>query len=290
METYAFTKLFKPAPAAEAFKTIKGLGFTGLDLTVRKGGYADPEGDTWDKDWAYCQAAWEAASIRPGMFSTNMVSRTSPHAMDIIAAAEKHKVKYIKLGYVQLKFGQLREGLDKWRKDVLDLVPVAEDHGVTLMIHVHSANYAGALPFHWLPIFEATDSPAIRMYPDPCNMHMESALQGWLMALEMAKDLMAVVAVKDYRWHNPHKKPVEGCVYPIVTRLEKGITPWNQVVYALKKLGFNGPFSIHGEFTDSDRHNVTAGIKSDLDYLTALWNAPVVEMKLNKEKLFETED
>ena len=290
MEVFAFTKLFKPAPAAEAFKKIKSLGFTGLDLTVRKGGYADPEGATWEKDWADCRSAWEAAACPPGMFSSDILSLESPHAKDIITAAEKYKVKYIKLGYAHLKFGELREGLAKWRKDILDMVPFAEDHGVTLMIHVHAANYAGALPFHWLPIFDATDSPAIRMYPDPCNIHMESVLQGWWMALEMAKDKIAVVAVKDYRWHNPYKKPEQGSIYPIFTRLEKGNVPWNQVVYALKKLNFSGPFSMHGEFSDSDRHNVPEGMKKDLEYFTALWNAPVGEMKLTKEKMFETED
>ena len=290
MEIYAFTKLFKPAPAAEAFKKIKSLGFTGLDLTVRGGGYVDPASDDWDKQWAECQAAWEAASCPPGMFTTGLRSPDSPRAREIIAAAAKHKVKYICVTNVDIKFGQMREQLAQWQKGILDLVPIAEDHGVTLVIHIHSANWAPAMTFQWLPIFEATDSPAIRMYLDPCHMHIEGSLQGWLMGLEMAKDITAVVAIKDYRWHDPYRKPQEGFYYPIFTRLDRGLTPWNQVVYAMKKLGMDPAFSIHGEFTDADRHDVPAGMKKDLDYFAALWNAPVGEMKLNKEKMFETED
>ncbi len=290
MQTFAFTKLFKPAPAAEAFKMIKDLGFDGLDLTVRAGGYVDPESDHWEQDWAEAQGAWEAAGIPPGMFSTNILDPSSTRAKQIIAAAEKHNVKYIKLGYAKLRFGHLREELTAWRKGILDLVPIAEHHGVTIMMHVHSANFSAAVPFHWLPTFEQTDSEAIRMYLDPCHMHTEGNLQGWLMALEMAKDVTAVVAVKDYRWYDPYKKPEQGYFYPIFTRLAKGLTPWNQVVHAMKVLGIEGPFSIHGEYTDVDRHDIPAGIKKDLDYFKALWEAPLGELNLNKEKIFMTED
>jgi len=290
MIAYAFTKTFQPTPAEEAFAKIKQLGFDGLDLTVRKGGYVDPASESFEDDLAACAETWQKVGIAPGMFTTNIVDPSSPRAEDIIAAAGRYGVKYIKLGYKILKFGSLRKQLDEWRKGVLDLVPIAEQHGVTLTLHVHCANFAGAVPFHWIPIFEQTNSDALGMYLDPCHMHIEGAVQGWLMALEMARDVAKLVAVKDYRWFEPYKVPQEGYIYPIFTRLEKGCTPWNQVVYALKQIGYDGPFSIHGEYSDVDRHDVPSAIKKDLDYFKGLWEAPVEQLRLNKEGHIFTED
>jgi sugar phosphate isomerase/epimerase len=286
MQSFAFTKLFQPAPAAKAFKQIKDMGFDGLDLTVRKGGYVDPDSDHYEQDWVTCQAAWEAAGIIPGMLTTELLSPQTPFAREIITSAEKFGVKYIKLGYASVKFGQVREDLDTWRKGILELVPLAEDHGVTLMIHVHSANYSGAVPFHWIPLFEKVKSNALAMYLDPCHMHIEGGLQGWLMALEMAKDVTAVVAVKDYRWFVPYKRWEEGYLYPLFTALEHGYTPWNQVICALKRFGFDGPFSFHGEYSDKDRHDVPAAMLRDLKYFRNLWDGYEDSgLRLNKEKL-----
>jgi len=290
MQYLAFTKAYQSDPPAEAFRKIKELGFEGLDLTVRRGGHVDPELDSFSEDMEKVAETWKEVGIAPGMFTTNIADPSSTRAEEIMAAAAKHKVPFLKVGYKKFEFGKLRRQMDAWRKGVLDLVPMAEQHGVTVVLHVHSANFAGAVPFHWIPIFEQTNSDAIGMYLDPSHMHTEGALQGWLMAVEMARDVIKVVAVKDYRWHVPYKRPEEGYIYPIFTRLEKGCTPWNQVVYVLKQFGFDGPVSFHGEYTDKDRHDVGPALRADRDYFDKLWSQDQGELNPNKEKLIPTED
>ena len=155
------------------------------------------------------------------------------------------------------------------------------------MLHVHSANFAAAVPFHWVPLFEKVSSDALAMYLDPCHMHIEGGLQGWVMAMEMAKDITAVVAVKDYRWFEPYRKPEEGYIYPIFTKLENGITPWNQVVHVFKTFGFDGPFSFHGEYFDTDRHDVPKAMAEDMKYFKKLWDGyEDTGLNPNKEKIF----
>lgn len=269
-------------PAVDCFKRIKELGFNELDLTVRQGGYVEPE--NLDADFETVSKAWEKAGIKPGLFTTNITAPDSPKAKDIIAAAAKHSVPFIKLGYCHARFGHLKEDMAEWHRRVTELVPIAEKHNVTLLIHVHSANFFGALPFHWIPLFEKIHSPALGMYLDPCHHHLEGSLQGWHMAMEMARDIVRVVAVKDYRWSASYPRTKEGHTYPLFTRLEKGWTPWNQVVYALKTFGFNGPFSIHGEYSDADRHRVPEAMKQDLQYFKNLWENDKGEpLDLNKE-------
>ncbi len=291
MKSFAFTKMFQPAPAQEAFTTIKNLGFDGLDLTVRKAGYVDPACQSFDEDFEQVAQIWTNVGIAPGMFTTDITNPDSAHAEAIIAAAAKYNVKYLKLGYCRVRFGHLAQDLDTWRKGVIDLVPLAEQYGVTLMLHVHSANFAGAVPFHWVPIFEQVSSPALAMYLDPCHMHIEGSLAGWVMALEMAREITAVVAVKDYRWFEPYRKADQGFVYPIFTKLQNGNTPWNQVVWVLKKFGFDGPFSFHGEYFDADRHDPALAMAADRDYFKKLWTTfDQTDLNPNTEKINFSDD
>jgi len=49
--------------------------------------------------------------------------------------------------------------------------------------------------------------------------------------------------------------------------LSEGLVPWQEVFGYLKKIGFDGPISIHSEYENVDIGTLISQTKKDLDYI-----------------------
>ena len=67
--------------------------------------------------------------------------------------------------------------------------------------------------------------------------------------MDLLKDRISMLAVKDFCWAEGKHRYAGARRHSVeFTTLEKGNTPWEQVLKLLKQIGFKGPVSFHSEY------------------------------------------
>ncbi|MBM3889643.1 MAG: sugar phosphate isomerase/epimerase, partial [Verrucomicrobia bacterium] len=140
MQLIMFSKMLGKLSVADAAKTIKSLGFQGVDLTVRPGGHLLPENVR--RDLPVAVQAIHAAGLEMPMLTTGVVDASAPYSEDIFATAASCGAKYLKLGYWRYqKFGTLRAEMDTCRRALAGIAKLAAKHEVVAGLHIHSNSF-----------------------------------------------------------------------------------------------------------------------------------------------------
>ncbi len=276
MEFCVFSKLFQSMDADVLGRTMKELGVDGVDLTVRRGGHVEPE--NVKEGLPAFQQALAAHDIKVSMLTTSITGRDQPHAVDVIEAAGRLGIGYIKLGYWRYKgFGTYRES-ERLIKAALDeLAPVLKDNGVKAGMHTHSGKNMGLNAQAALTLIEDSDPEAIGVFYDGAHCVFEGGYGGWLMGLDMVSDRLFMVAVKDggfFRTGSPSDSQ-KGWM-PMVVPLDSGMMDWAEFIRCLKEIGFAGPLSFHSEyqgwlsFREMNVEQITEQTRKDLAYFRSL--------------------
>jgi sugar phosphate isomerase/epimerase len=256
---------------------IAEMGFDGVDLTVREGGSIAPQ----DVKELLPKAvkAFERKGLCVGMLTTSIVSAEDEYAEEIVSVASDLGVKFIKLGYWRYdKFGTLREKMEEVRRCLSGLEKMAEKYGVTFGVHTHSGNFItcdGAITFMLVDGFQ---SERVCVYVDPGHMTIEGGLSGWRACIDLLRDYIRMVAVKDFAWRSVFDESTgEVKWYVEPAPLAEGITRWHEVFECLSQIGFDGVISIHSEYPHMDAAQIIKQTKLDLQYLR-----PIIERTLLK--------
>ena len=252
-----FSKHLPELHYAELGRTVKQLGFGGVDLTVRPEGHVLP--DRVAQDLPRAVEALRAAGLTVPMITTGLTSPSDPAARSTLATAGRLGVPLFKLGYwhyggqesIEARIGEVR-------RDVTGLVGLGKEHGIVAGFHNHSA-YVGAPVWDIRAIIGDMDPRWIGYYFDPGHATAEGGVGGWLIALRMALGRIKMVAIKDFFWEKRDGKwTMRMCP------LGEGMVDWPKFFSALAGSTFNGPISLHVEYEPSD---MMAAITRDLAYL-----------------------
>ena len=247
MEYCIFSKSFQTMEAEELGKTMTKLGVDGVDLTVRKEGHVQP--DQVKYELPRFQEILAKQEVKISMLTTAIVEMND-ETRNIVETAAKLNIKYIKLGYWKYKgFGYYEEQMKKVKKALADLEPIFRDNGIKACFHNHSGMTMGLNVNHVLRLIENCDPEVIGVYYDAGHSTVEGSSCGWMMDLDLAKDRIFIIAVKDMAWfriggQNEDKK---GWMMKMVP-LEAGLVDWRKFVECLNQIKFDGPVSFHSEY------------------------------------------
>jgi sugar phosphate isomerase/epimerase len=275
MKLACFTKSFQDWPLERVCAQFQAIGLDGLDLTVRPGGHVEP-GDA-ETGLPLAVKAAQESGIEVIQLTT-AVTQADDEATRLIQLAGQHGIDRIKLGYYKYRqFGALREEMDQVRGQLQRLASLGEKHGVRPCVHIHSG---ACIPSHGTMLYELLrdqDPRHIGAYVDPLHMTKEGGGDGWRQGLDLLAPWIALCSVKNFTWHKTHRDATgqqrwETRVVPI----DEGIAPLPDFVAALKKLGYQGPYSMHGEykgrhsFKDLDTEGCLQQTARDLAYFKKL--------------------
>ena len=273
MKLLMFTKHLQELPLDEMVEVVKGLGFQGLDLTVRPGGSVLPE-----RAKAELPGIAKAASkggLEIGMFSTGITAAEEPHAEGIFRAASELGVRFLKLGYFRYEgFGSAARQFEAVRGRLTGIAALARRYGVTACVHTHSGDFippGGGLLYVLLRDFDPAE---IGAYVDPGHMTVEGGFSGWKMALDLLSPQIKLVAIKDFQWFEASdprlgKKAWAAKLVP----LTEGIVRWPEVFSCFRSAGYDGYVSVHSEYQgahswrDLTVRELIDQTRVDLDYL-----------------------
>ena len=251
MQLMMFTKHLAPLPLTQAARAIKDLGFDGADLTVRPGGYVDP---------VQVRSALPEAinllndhGLSVGLLTSAITSAGDPTASMIFQAARSAGVREIKLGYWKYdRFGTFQSALEQAARDLDGIERLARETNVRANLHLHSENFITAYaPIVW-HLIKDRDPASIGAYVDPGHMTVEGGGDGWRIGLDLLRDRISVVAVKDLDWaRTEDPDPTHGGKprwYTRMVPLRQGMVAWPSVFACLRATGFDGWFSLHSEY------------------------------------------
>jgi sugar phosphate isomerase/epimerase len=276
MKFAAFTKSFQDRSIAEVCEIFLKLGLDGLDLTVRPGGHIDPANVA--KELPLAVNAAHERSLRI-FFLTTGITDVDPAAEALIAAAGKYGIDRIKLGYYPYQpFGTLARQLDDVRRRIAKVAALGKRHGVRPCIHIHSGAY---IPSHGTLLFELIKDFApdeIGAYVDPFHMTAEGGIEGWRQGLDLLAPWVSLVAIKNFAWERGDRDAFgQQRWLTKAVPLSEGVAPLPDFVASLKKLSYDGVYSLHSEykgkhsFQDLDTEGCIAQTAEDLKFFRKLF-------------------
>ena len=232
----------------ELARTVKQIGFDGVDLTVRPEGHVLPARVADDLPKAV--ETLHGAELVVPMITTDLTSANDPAARTTIATAARLGVPRFKLGYWRYLYKESIEArLAQVRGDVAGLVALAKEHGITAGFHNHSGNNVGAPVWDIRAIIGEMDTKSIGYYFDPCHATAEGGEGGWRIDLRMALARIQMVAIKDFFWEKRSGKwEMQMCP------LGDGMVRWPEFFAMLAAARFQGPISMHAEYEPVDEN------------------------------------
>ncbi|MBI5835511.1 MAG: sugar phosphate isomerase/epimerase [Armatimonadetes bacterium] len=247
MQYVMFAKHLQEWPLARAAAVVAGMGFGGLDLTVRAGGYVLPENVA--KDLPKAVATCAGAGLSVPMITTNLVRADADHGQATIEAAAACGIREIKYGYHTYRgYGEFMALIDQARADLADAAATAQRCGVRLNLHIHSGNFVTANPAVVAQLLADHDPATVGAYIDPGHMVIEGGVDVWRQGLEMLAERTVLMAVKSMAWlHRPDDGRTGRYVNKMVP-LTRGMVDWVAVWRCLLASGFDGVVSLHGEY------------------------------------------
>jgi sugar phosphate isomerase/epimerase len=249
-----FSKHLPDMPYPELARTIKQLGFAGVDLTVRPGGHVLPERVVEDLPRAV--AALREGGVAVPMITTGLTSVDDPAARPTLVTAARLGIPFYKLGYYRYRtLAELQATLDRTRREVERLVALGRETGIQAGFHNHSGTYVGAAVWDAFEILRHLDPKWIGCYFDPCHATIEGGMAGWNIGFHRLADRIKMVAVKDFVWGKAKGKwTAEQCP------LGEGMVDWKTFFRQLVAIGFRGPISMHLEY---EIEGATAAAKAE---------------------------
>jgi sugar phosphate isomerase/epimerase len=250
MQYVMFTKHLQEWPLAQAAAKVKGMGFDGLDLTVRGGGFVLPE--NVKKDLAPALKVAADAGLTVPMLTTNITDVETDNSEALMATAGELGVKELKLGYHTYKqFGEYKAAVENAKAKLVGIAAAAGKYGVRCNLHIHSANFVTANPAVVAWLLKDHDPAQLGAYIDPGHMTIEGGKDVWRQGMELLADRTNLMAVKSMAWFFEPDNTRGGKWVDHMVPLQRGSVDWVKVWGILNQIGFDGVVSLHSEYQGS---------------------------------------
>lgn len=261
MDLLLFTKHLKTVGGLdldEAVARATGWGFDGLDLTVREGGYVDPDAVETELPAALELCVEHSLSVP---MITTRITEVDERARRVFEAADEVGVEVLKLGYWPYDgLGSLDDCASAMAEDLAALDSFSADYDVTPAVHVHAGGMVSASGVLLAALL--ADLERVAAYPDLGHLSREGGEAGWRIALERLAPLAAVVGCKSYGWTRG-----EGGWTRDPVPLGDGLVDWAAALSHLADAGFSGPLSLHAEY-NAPFEELCERIEADRAFLT----------------------
>ena len=262
-----FSKHLPMLDARNLGRTVKQLGFDGVDLTVRPKGHVEPARVAQDLP-GFVEGI-RAEGVAVPMITTELHSAAEPAARPTLETAARLQIPYFKPGYYYYKFADVRQELDAASKQLRSLADLAAHAGVRLGLHNHSG-YVGGLVWDIAPAMDALDPKWAGYYFDVRHATAEGGDAGWRSAFGVVAPRLFMIAIKDFYW----EKSAKGW-RQVNCPLGEGMVDWKRYFGMLADAKFNGPLSLHLEYDlpggtpEKLQENIVTAAAKDLAFVKA---------------------
>ena len=235
-----FSKHLPRHDARGLARALKPLGFAGIDLTVRPKGHIEPSRVV--QDLPPFVAAIREEGLAVPMITTELKSDADPAARPTFETAASLRIPYLKPGYYNYAFVDVRKEREDVGGQLRSLAAIAARTGVQIGFHNHAGNVGGGV-WDIAPIIDTLDPKAVGYYFDPRHAAVEGGGAGWRSAFNLVAPRLSMIAVKDFVFER------SGAGWRIQNvPMGQGMVNWKLFFSMLAKIDFRGPMSLHVEY------------------------------------------
>jgi L-ribulose-5-phosphate 3-epimerase len=242
----AFSKHFHWTDVKEMCGICAGIGYEGIDLTVREAGHVLPERVADDLPKA--AETIRKAGLQLPMITAGIVDVSSPHAEAIVKTMKSLGIRDYRWGGFRYQdTGSLPAQLAGFQAQVKDLAALNRQYGVCAMYHTHSGiGQVGASMWDLYLLLKDHDVNAVSANYDIGHATVEGGFGGWIHSSRLLMPYMRGVAVKDFVW----KRNGRGEWVPGWCALGQGMVNFKRFFAMLKAAQFSGPLQLHMEYDE----------------------------------------
>jgi sugar phosphate isomerase/epimerase len=262
-----FSKHLPRMNARELGRSLKALGFDGVDLAVRPGGHVDPKRVAIDLP-AFVESIRHEGLAVP-MITTELLSDADPVAQPTLETAARLKIPFYKTGYYRYRFVDPRKEREDAGRQLRGLADLSRRYGMRLGYHNH-AGYIGGPVWDFAPFIESLDASAAGYYFDVRHAVVEGGDAGWRTAFDLVAPRLSMISLKDFFWEkNGTSWRQRHCP------MGGGMVDWPRFFAMLAKARFHGPVSLHVEYEvtgttpAAQQENMLAAAERDFAFVKA---------------------
>lgn len=246
------------------------IGFTGIDLTVRKGGHVLPENVKRDLPIAVAQI--RDAGLEVPMITTGITEADDPVTRDILETAGELDIGKYRPGWYRYEKGRdVDDSIEHARRQLTKLQDINKSTGMAASYQNHSGPYVGGSGWDLLEIIQGLDPRWVGVQFDIRHAVVEGP-QTWPMVLEILAPWINTIDIKDFTWDVSADKKV------VSVPLGHGLVPLDDFLKKLDDLAIRTDMSVHYEYplggADKGSSNLaitrkafTEQVSSDFQYL-----------------------
>lgn len=254
-----FTKTLKELKPLELVEFCKETGVDGLDLAVRPGYPIDPANAVAELPKFAAIMKQNNLSIPLVSAPTSLVDAESKEARSLFEACANSGVPMVKIGYFTYK-GNFGEDLQAARKKLEGFLKLAKETKGKAVYHTHSGANIGNNAASLKELLKDFDPHHIGAFADTGHL----AVNGGpiKMELEILRQWLSILAIKDILW----EKPKSDWVFRVVPA-GQGIVRWSDASKGITDVKFDGTIVLHGEYEAKDLSNRKTLAINELTFL-----------------------
>jgi sugar phosphate isomerase/epimerase len=252
-----------------------GLGFNGVDLTVRPKGHVLPE--RVETDLPKAMEAIQKAGLATTMITTAVQDANDPTDRQLLETASGLGVKYYRMNWLKYPEGKsIPEAMMQFKKTLTEISHLNRKLNITGCYQNHSGNLAGASIWELWEILKNADQRNMGVQYDIRHAVVEGGMS-WKNGLNLIHPHIKILAIKDCIWLKKNGSWVVENV-----PLGEGMVDFKTYFKILKEFNIQVPVSLHYEYSmggaehgastiTTDKQIVFAHMKRDLNKLQQLW-------------------
>jgi L-ribulose-5-phosphate 3-epimerase len=256
---------------------VAGLGFDGVDLTVRPQGHVLPE--RVEEDLPKAVEAVEKAGRKVYMLTTAINNADDPVSEKILRTASALGIKHYRMGYGYYdKKRSVEESIRIVNGNLDKLAKLNEKYSISGEYQNHSGDYGSGIYFGgpvWdlIAALKRINSPFLGSQYDIYHGTVEGA-NAWPVALELISPYVRSIDIKDFYWSKKDGKWSSETV-----PLGEGAVDFKRYFGLIKKFNISCPISVHYEYPTGGAENGAQEITMKRDELFSIMKKDLMTLK-----------
>jgi sugar phosphate isomerase/epimerase len=258
MQAVRFTKFWSALSIEAMGERAAALGYDGLDLAVRDGHPINLDNVSTVLPRATTQ--WRSLGVDCPMISADvsLIDAASTGARTLFAAAANAGVPRIKIGYfVHNLQDPFQKTWDDARRALQGFATLARDTQVQALVHTHGGLCLGSTCAATRQLIDGFDNDCIAAYPD--LGHLAIGGEDIRVGFAMLRGRIAAVAAKDALYVRDPNANTQASYIPAYVPLGDGAAQLQDAISELRNSDFDGPISVHTEYTSDPNVVATVG-------------------------------